>query len=114
MPNCDSDCMNIFLRELSRRFPEDHIPLRCDGAAWHNSKALQVPANIALFHIPPYTPEMNPIEQIWRELRCQGFQNEIFSTLENVVERLCGTIGNLTAQTIRSITARQWIVRCFK
>ena len=90
MPNCDSDCMNIFLRELSRRFPEDHIPLRCDGAAWHNSKALQVPANIALFHIPPYTPEMNPIE------------------------RLCRTIGNLTAQTIRSITARQWIVRCFK
>ncbi|MDY4032394.1 MAG: transposase, partial [Pyramidobacter sp.] len=82
-------------------------------AAWHKSKALQVPANITLFHIPPYTPEMNPIEQIWRELRCQGFRNEIFSTLENVVERLCRTIRNLTAQTIRSITARQWIVRCF-
>lgn len=113
MPNCDSDCMNVFLRELSHRFPEDHILLCCDGAAWHKSKALQVPANITLFHIPPYTPEMNPIEQIWRELRCQGFRNEIFSTLENVVERLCRTIRNLTAQTIRSITARQWIVRCF-
>lgn len=77
MPNCDSDCMNVFLRELSHRFPEDHILLCCDGAAWHKSKALQVPANITLFHIPPYTPEMNPIEQIWRELRCQGFRNEI-------------------------------------
>lgn len=56
---------------------------------------------------------MNPIEQIWKELRCQGFRNEIFSTLEKVVERLCRTIRNLTAQTIRSITARQWIIRCF-
>ncbi|WOL39280.1 transposase [Pyramidobacter sp. YE332] len=53
MPNCDSDCMNVFLRELSHRFPEDHILLCCDGAAWHKSKALQVPANITLFHIPP-------------------------------------------------------------
>ncbi|WP_244388914.1 hypothetical protein [Pyramidobacter piscolens] len=87
MPSCDSDCMNVSLRKLARRFPEDHILLCCDGAAWHKSKALQVPANIPLFH---NTPEMNPIE------------------------RLCRTIGNLTAQTIRSITARQWVVRCFK
>ena len=52
------------------------IMLCCDGAAWHKSKTLQVPENIVLFYIPPYTPEMNPIEQIWKELRKIGFRNE--------------------------------------
>ena len=47
------------------------IMLCCDGAVWHKSKTLQVPENIALFYIPPYTPEMNPIEQIWKgQTRC--------------------------------------------
>ncbi|MCR5844256.1 MAG: transposase, partial [Oscillospiraceae bacterium] len=45
--------------------------------------------NIELFFIPPYTPEMNPIEQIWKELRKMGFRNELFATLSKVVDRLC-------------------------
>jgi len=51
--------------------------------------------NIELFHIPPYTPEMNPIEQIWKEIRKRGFRNEVFATLEKVVDRLCDTICSL-------------------
>ena len=51
------------------------ILLCCDGAAWHRSKELNIPENIVLFHIPPYTPEMNPIEQIWKEIRKRGFRN---------------------------------------
>ena len=106
--------MNVFLKELSKQYPEDMILLCCDGAAWHKSKALQVPDNIVLFHIPPYTPEMNPIEQIWKELRKLGFHNEVFATLEHVVERLCNTICSLSYQVISSITARDWIIECFK
>ena len=73
LPYCDTACMNVFLEE---QYPEDMIMLCCDGAAWHKSKTLQVPENIVLFYIPPYTPEMNPIEQIWKELRKIGFRNE--------------------------------------
>ena len=65
-----------------------------------------------VFFIPPYTPEMNPIEQIWKELRKMGFKNEVFATLEKVVERLCDVIQALSAATIRSITGRDWIMRC--
>lgn len=61
MPYCDTVCMNLFLRELSNQFQEDTILLCCDGAAWHKAKSLELPDNIVLFHIPPYTPEMNPI-----------------------------------------------------
>ena len=105
--------MNVFLKELSKQYPEDMIVLCCDGAAWHKSKSLQVPENIELFYIPPYTPEMNPIEQIWKELRKLGFRNEIFSTLEKVVDRLCETICRLSSALIRSITGRDWIAAIF-
>ncbi len=113
MPYCNTDCMNIFMNELSKRFSNDEILMVCDGAAWHKSKAMVVPNNIKLLNIPPYTPEMNPIEQIWRELRTQGFRNEVFSTLEKVVDRLCVTINNLTPETISSITKRDWICKIF-
>ena len=113
MPQCNTDCMNVYLGELSKQFPDDIILLCCDGAAWHKSKSLKVPHNIELISIPPYTPEMNPIEQIWKELRKMGFRNEVFATLEKVVLRLCDTICDLTADTIRSITGRAWIINCF-
>ena len=86
------------------------ILLCCDGAAWHKSKTLQVPVNIVLFHIPPYTPEMNPIEQIWKEIRKRGFKNESFASLAKVIDRLCDTICSLSAGVIKKITGRMWIV----
>ncbi len=113
MPYCNTECMNVFLRELSSRFSEDIILLCCDGAAWHKSKALKLPENIVLFHIPPYTPEMNSIEQIWKELRKRGFRNEVFATLEKVVDRLCEAIRTLSNQVISSITGRDWIIKLF-
>ena len=56
---------------------------------------------------------MNPIEQIWKELRKLGFRNEIFVTLEKVVDRLCETICRLPSTLIRSITGRDWIIAIF-
>ena len=113
LPRCDTICMNFFLKELSKAYPKDQILLVCDGAAWHKSKGLIVPENITLLHIPPYTPEMNPIEQIWKQLRAMGFRNEVFRTLECVIDRLCETIRSLTCEMVRSITSRQWIVNAF-
>lgn len=113
MPYCNTKCMQIFLNRLHEEFPNDILVVVCDGAAWHKSRKLEVPENMVILHIPPYTPEMNPIEQIWRELRTQGFRNEVFATLEKVVKRLCETIRHLSKNTIRSITCRQWIRRIF-
>lgn len=113
MPYCNTECTSIFLEELSKQYPNDIILLCCDGAAWHKAGSLEVPDNIELFFIPPYTPEMNPIEQIWKELRKMGFRNEVFATLDKVVDRLCEVICSLSLTTIRSITARSWIVSCF-
>ena len=113
LPYCNTICMNVFLSQLSAAYPDDTILLVADGAAWHKSKALNIPANIKILPLPPYTPEMNPIEQIWTWLRRHGFKNEVFSTLEKVVDTLCKTIRSLTKSTVKSITARDWIIDCF-
>ena len=105
--------MNIFLGYLSKRYAENTILLVCDGAAWHRSNAIVLPENIKLLPIPPYTPEMNPIEQIWKQLRTMGFKNEVFQTLEDVMLRLCDTICALTKEAISSITCRCWIKECY-
>ena len=53
---------------------------------------------------------MNLIEQIWKEIRKPGFKNEVFQTLQKVIDRLCDTICSLTKDTIKSITERRWIL----
>lgn len=113
MPYCNTDCMNVFLKSLSEAYPKDKIMLVCDCAGWHTSKGLIIPDNIEILHIPPYTPEMNPIEQIWEELREKGFKNEVFPSLSKVVDRLCYVICNLSADTIMSITGRDWILSIY-
>ena len=105
--------MNVFLSELAKAYPNDCILLICDGAMWHKANALIIPEQITLAFIPPYTPEMNPIEQIWKEIRKRGFRNEAFKTLEKVIDRLCDVIRELPASVIHSITGRQWIMSMF-
>jgi len=102
--------MNVFPEHLSQAYPNDHILMLVDGAAWQRSITLEIPKNLTLLPLPPYTPEMNPIEQIWKEIRKRGFKNEVFASLSKVVDRLCETICSLTKDTIRSITGREWIL----
>lgn len=111
MPYTNTICMNVFLSELAKAYPDDCILLVVDNAAWHHAKALQIPNSIELFPLLPYTPELNPIEMIWDELREKGFRNEIFASLDKVVDRLCEVVVELANDTKRvaSITHRQWL-----
>jgi len=111
LPYSNTDCMNIFLDELSKAYSDDYIVMPCDQATWHRSKSLIIPSNIQIFYLPPATPELNPIEQIWRELR-KSFKNELFETLSDVVDRLCQAIRGLTKDTVISVTGRDWILEC--
>jgi len=113
MSGCDTVLMNYFLNYLSKQFPTDYILLALDQATWHTTKSLIIPDNIELFYLPPATPEINPIEQIWKEIRKIGFRNEAFSSLDKVVDRLCGTINSLTVDVIKSVTHRNWIINSF-
>ena len=112
MPYANTDCMNVFMSELSKAYPDDYILLLLDNAAWHHSSIMIVPDNIELCPLLAYTPELNPIEMIWDEVREKGFCNEIFKSLEAVLDRLCATVKELAqdAQRVASITHRDWLI----
>ena len=112
MPYANTECMNVFLDELSKAYPDDYILLLLDNAAWHRSSAMVVPDRIELFPLLPYTPELNPIEMIWDEVREKGFRNEIFKNLEAVIDRLCLTDKELAedVQRVASITHRRRLI----
>lgn len=101
--------MNFYLEQLGKEYEKDIIVLCCDQAPWHTTGKLVVPDNIILCPIPPRTPEMNPIEQIWKETRKRGFSNEYFDSLEKVIDRLCDTLNSLDNDTVKHITQRRWI-----
>lgn len=64
-------------------------------------------------HIPPYTPEMNPIEQIRKQIRTTGLKKEIFNSLSDVEDRLCQTINKLSKKIIKRITHRDRIIDAY-
>ena len=112
MTGTDTAHMNVFLDQLSLAYPNDYILLLLDNAAWHRSGTLVIPENIELFPLLPYTPELNPIEQIWEEIREKGFRNEVFDSLRRVVDRLCMVTVNLMddVERVASITHRSWLI----
>lgn len=75
-----------FLETVSKTYPNDYILLVADNVAWHKYKALKVPENIKIFYFLPYTSELNPIEEIWDELREKFFENDLFKTLAKVTD----------------------------
>ncbi len=111
---CNTAWMNEFLRQLSEAYPNDYIILVMDNAIWHKSQALEIPDNIEFTFIPPYTPEMNPIEQVWAEIRKRGFKNRAFQTLESVIDKLQEIIRGLNNETLKSIVHRKWVCSDFE
>ncbi|MDS2428882.1 transposase, partial [Streptococcus pneumoniae] len=75
---------------------------------------LKIPTNIGFAFIPPYTPEMNPIEQVWKEIRKRGFKNKAFQTLEDVMNQLQDVIQGLEKEVIKSIVNRRWTRMLFE
>ncbi|CIS23633.1 transposase family protein [Streptococcus pneumoniae] len=84
-----------------------------DNAIWHKSSTLKIPTNIGFTFIPPYTPEVNPIEQVWKEIRKRGFKNKAFRTLEDVMNQLQDVIQGLEKEVIKSIVNQRWTIECF-
>ena len=109
----NGDTFQVFLKSLSKKFPDYYIILCCDNASWHKNKILKIPRNIKLFFLPPRTPEMNPIEQIWKEIRKRGFKNVMFDTIDAVINKFWDVVENMEKSVIISITLREWIKELF-
>ncbi len=111
-PIMNTEQMGIFLAQVSAAHPEDFIVMVVDGASSHVAKALVVPENIRLHRLPGYSPELNPQEHLWDELREKEFPNRVFSDMAGVVRTLETGLPRLAADQdrVRSICAWPWIV----
>ena len=112
MPHVNSVCMQIFLDEISSRHPEDRIVMILDGAGWHKAATLKIPENIRLVSLPPYSPELNPVEHLWDELREKAFGNLVFNSLDALEDHLEVSLRTMERDTprVHSIVAWPWIM----
>ena len=106
MPTANTQAMNIFLNALSQQQPKERIILCMDKAGWHTTKQLKIPSNIIIWFLPPYSPGLNTVELIWRELRSKYFNNRTFDTLDQVDKHLSYSIMDYTRniETIKQLT----------
>ena len=106
LPTANTDMMTIFLKQVSLECIDSFVIMQVDRASWHCSQQLQVPENIRLIFQPPYSPEVNPAEHLWKELREKHFANRIFPSLDDLQEHLCRSLTELSSQPdrLRSLT----------
>ena len=112
MPYANTEAMNLHLREISAKVaPGAHAVLVCDGAGWHQKgKKLVVPDNITLLRLPPYSPELNPMENVWDYLRQNKLCAQVWASYEQILDACQNAWRFLIndPDRIRSIGTRKW------
>jgi transposase len=111
-PTVNTHYMNKHLQFISREVGADaHVVLVLDQAGWHVAKALRVPKNITLHHLPPYSPELNGAERIWDYLRSHYLSNRIYQDYDELFEAIKTAWNRLDEARLKSLTHTEWIER---
>jgi hypothetical protein len=111
MPEVNVEAMNEHLAEISRRVSAGAIALLVlDGAGWHSSPRLQVPDNIVLLPLPPYSPELNPMENVWEFMRGNWLSHRVWDTYEAILDACQHAWNKLmkSPERIASLATRSW------
>ncbi len=109
LPQVNTEMMNIFLEELSKAYSEYKILLIMDQAGWHKSKELNIPPNIEIEFLPPYSPELNPVERLWKWIKKEAVHNKVFATLEQLMESVINEYQKLSSEKIASLCACSYL-----
>jgi transposase len=111
-PNADTGTFNVFLQMLSTELKEkEHAVLILDGAGWHKSKKLVMPSNITCLLLPPYSPELNPVENLWHYLRSHHLSNRAYSDYDELLDAGGDAWRKLTPETIKSVCRCPYLER---
>lgn len=104
----------LMLEEMVSRYPDNYLLIVCDGASAHKISTEELPSNVKLAHLPPYSPQLNPQENIWDDMREKFFYNIAFDSMNAVENQLvdaCSYYENNPA-IVHSITGWDWILSC--
>jgi len=114
LPKLNQNWMMVMLEEMARRYPDNYLLIVCDGASAHKIGSEELPSNVRLASLPPYSPQLNPQENMWDDMREKFFHNLAFNSLDAVEDRLmtaCNYYENSPA-IVKSISGWDWIVSC--
>ena len=110
MPWLNGVCFQIFIDELAKTFPETLNILVLDNGSFHYAKSLKLPDNIALIFLPPYSPELNPIERLWQDIKAKLFQHTL-GTIEEMQDKITQILRNYTKAAIAQITSFKYFTK---
>lgn len=113
LPYTNTYAMQFFLDELSKSIDKNkHAALIIDNAGWHTANNLKVPANVTLIPLPPYSPELNPMECVWKWIKGRHLSNRCYKNYDEIVE--CASQGwsdfSNKPEVVKSLCARSWMI----
>jgi len=114
LPWADTPAMSVFLAEFAKTLPEnEHAVMVLDQAGWHGANALEIPSNLTLVPLPPYSPELNPVERLWLYLRERFLSLRVFEDQDAIIDACCHAWNAVAddAERIKSLSCQPWIKR---
>ncbi len=102
MPHCNANSFQHFLDSMAQHNPAEFKILILDNGAFHHAKQLNIPSNIALLFLPPYSPELNPAEKMWRYFK-DSVSMVAYNNIEILQNKISAIIKQLNSNTIKSI-----------
>ena len=109
-PTVNTELMSAHLRMIAEEAGDGvHVVLVLDGAGWHVSKRLRVPSSMTLLLLPPYSPELMPMERVWAWMRQHTLSNRVFTDEEAIDTAVAASWNSLTPARLQSITATSWL-----
>ena len=111
MPAANAETMSLHLTAIGRKVAAgSHAALVLDSAGYHIAAALSIPENVTLVRLPPYAPELNPIENVWEYLRGNKLAITVFDDYDDIVDKTCDAWNFFEQDPTRiaSITTRTW------
>jgi len=111
-PHVNTDTMNAFLAQLAAELPPDaHAAVVLDRAGWHVAGALQVPASVTLVLLPPKSPQLNPVENLWHYLRSHYLSNRAYADYDDLLDAGSQAWRRLTPDVIKSVCRCPYLER---
>ena len=113
LPYCNTECFQLYIQELSKQNPRELKLVVLDNGAFHKAKRLSIPHNIIFIFLPPYSPELNPAEKIWWQLK-QEFVCKSFKTIDRLGKHLARVVRKtITTKTVKRICSFKYLLCSF-
>jgi hypothetical protein len=110
MSHVSTEAMQVFLDDFPMTLaPDEHAAMVVDGAGWHIAHELRIPGNVTLVLLPPYSPELNPVERVWLFLRERHLSHRLLAGYDAIVDALCTAWNALSPERLLSLTSYPYL-----